>query len=217
MTDQHFPPDFQAEEFHCPYCDVYAHQLWFELQASGAGPNHWLSETKAAQCSRCHEHSLWIKEQMVFPHVALGPLPHDDMPSEVKEDHEEARVIAAQSPRGACALLRLGLQKLSIELGQPGKDLNTDIGKLVQERGLLPQIQQSLDALRVIGNNAVHPGTIDLRDDQETVIALLNTMNVIVEQLIAAPKHAEELYAKVPQAQKDAIAQRDGSQSDSGS
>ncbi len=218
MPDQHFPPEFQTEEFHCPHCGVYAHQQWYDIVAQHPRlANEQIDGTVVSKCQRCDGKSYWIAQKMVYPLVALGPRPHEDMPEAVKEDYEEARSIAVQSPRGACALLRLGLQKLCQHLGQPGKNLNDEIGNLVKERGLLPQIQESLDALRVIGNNAVHPGALDLRDDQETVVALLNTMNVIIEQLIAAPKHAEELYAKVPQAQKDAIAQRDGSQSDSGS
>jgi hypothetical protein len=211
MPETHFPPEFQSENFHCPNCGVYAHQTWYVIFARHPQlPNQPIDRLMAAKCQHCSEYSLWIEQVMIYPLKALGPSPHDDMPEDVKEDYEEARKIAAQSPRGACALLRLGLQKLCIDLGQSGENLNTDIGGLVRQRGLLPQIQQSLDALRVIGNNAVHPGTIDLRDDHETVTALLSTMNVIVEQLIAAPKHAEELYAKVPQAQKEAIAKREG-------
>jgi len=209
MPEPHVPPEFEKLDFHCPRCGVYAHQSWGYVKVRQDGYTRDADEARTCKCQHCGRYSWWLYEQLVDPPVALGTSPHIDMPKDVKEDYEEARSIGAQSPRGACALLRLGVERLCQHLGEPGKDLNADIGKLVKEKGLLPQIQQSLDALRVIGNNAVHPGVIDLRDDQETVAALLNTMNVIVEQLIAAPKHAEELYAKVPQAQKDAIAVRE--------
>jgi hypothetical protein len=210
MSELHFPPKFGGEEFHCSICGVYAHQRWYTLFARSGGGAIESTDIQGSLCQRCARFSYWIEEKMIFPLGSVGPNAHTEMPDEVKEDYEEARSIAAQSPRGACALLRLGLQKLCIALGQPGTNLNSDIGVLVKEKGLLPQIQQSLDALRVIGNNAVHPGSIDLRDDQETVTSLLRTMNIIVEQLISAPKHAEELYAKVPQPQKEAIEKRDG-------
>jgi hypothetical protein len=130
------------------------------------------------------------------------------MPANVVEDYEEARAILARSPRGACALLRLAVQKLCVDLGEPGKNLNDDIGALVK-RGLLPHVQQALNGVRVIGNEAMHPGEIDLRDDQTTASALFGAINIIVEQLITAPKHAEALYGALPESKRAAIEERD--------
>lgn len=145
---------------------------------------------------------------MIFPATSGAPLAHPDMPPEVAEDFNEARAIVSSSPRGACALLRLGLQKLCAALGEPGKNINDDIASLVG-KGLLPQVQQALDILRVIGNDGVHPGVIDLRDDLQTAVALFGVMNLIVEQLISAPKHTEALYTTLPQGALDALQHRD--------
>lgn len=73
-----------------------------------------------------------------------------------------------------------------------------------------PQARAILDRMadRI---NAVHPGTIDLTDDRETAIALFGVMNVIVERLIAAPKHTAALYASLPHGALDAIQKRDAS------
>ncbi len=130
---------------------------------------------------------------MVDPLASNAPLPHPDMPEGVSNDFEEARQVLPLSPRGACALLRLGVQKLCVDLGESGKNINEDIAALVK-KGLLPQVQQSLDFLRVVGNNAVHPGQLDLKDDEPTALHLFTAMNLIVEQLISAPKHAAALY-----------------------
>ena len=72
-------------------------------------------------------------------------------------------------------------------------------------------VQQALDAVRVIGNNAVHPGHLDLRDDQQTVAALFRLVNIITEQMITAPRQAQEVFDLIPQVAKDGIAKRDGS------
>ena len=53
-----------------------------------------------------------------------------------------------------------------VHLELKGKNIDDDIGALVK-RGLDARIQKALDVVRVVGNNAVHPGQIDLRDDNE--------------------------------------------------
>ncbi len=73
-------------------------------------------------------------------------------------------------------------------------------------------MQQALDALRVNQNNAVHPGELDLRDDQETAQALLKTLNVIVEQLLTSEKETDALYAMLPERAREAIDKRNSKQ-----
>lgn len=145
---------------------------------------------------------------MLEPLGASAPLPHPDMPEEPRADFVEARGIIDISPRGACALLRLALQRLMQAVGQSGQNLNEDIGRLVRA-GLDPGVQEALDALRVIGNNAVHPGELDLRDDRDTANALFETLNFIVEQLITRPKKLQSLYSKIPEAARLQISKRD--------
>jgi hypothetical protein len=130
------------------------------------------------------------------------------MPDAVREDYLEARDVADRSPRSAGALLRLGLQKLMVHLGEGGTSLNDDIASLVR-KGLPVRVQQSLDTLRVVGNNAVHPGEMDLRDDAATANSLFDVMNFIVEQQIEQPRKLEELYGTLPAGAQDAITKRD--------
>ena len=133
------------------------------------------------------------------------------MPADVQADYREAAAIADRSPRGAGALLRLALQKLMPHLGGNGKNLDQDIGKLVAD-GLDLRVQQALDALRVIGNNAVHPGEIDLTEDPEKVATLFGLLNYIVEERITRPRQLEELYQSLPEGALKAIERRDQSE-----
>jgi hypothetical protein len=50
---------------------------------------------------------------MIHPHGGMAPLPHRDLPHDVREDYEEAMSIMSNSSRSAAALLRLTLQKLT--------------------------------------------------------------------------------------------------------
>jgi len=106
------------------------------------------------------------------------------------------------------ALIRLAIQKLCKGLGQPGKNINDDIKGLVA-KGLDPRVQKALDAVRVIGNNAVHPGQIDLRDDRATAESLFGLLNIVVEKMISEPKHIDEVYASLPESARQAIERRD--------
>jgi hypothetical protein len=65
------------------------------------------------------------------------------------------------------------------------------------QKGLDKRIQQALDVVRVVGNAAVHPGQIDLRDDKTIANKLFGLVNVIVESQITQPQHIEAMYDTV--------------------
>ncbi len=95
-----------------------------------------------------------------------------------------------------------------VELGEKGENINADIKALVS-KGLPVQVQQAFDYCRVIGNNAVHPGEINLNDTPEMGQHLFNMLNFIVEDRITRPKHIASLYSQLPGAARDAIEKRD--------
>jgi hypothetical protein len=161
-----------------------------------------------SQCYSCKEFSVWRHEHLVFPVAGEGPSPNEDLPLGVRGDYEEANQILKVSPRGSAALLRLAIQKLCVELGEKGENINDDIASLVK-KGLAPMVQQALDAVRVIGNEAVHPGTVDLKDDIESATQLFRLVNIIAEQMISNPRHVKEIYDKLPESKRKAIEARD--------
>ena len=179
--------------------------MWFTLTAAGS---HVMGNWRVAQCRRCKGYAFWNRETMVYPDASILPLANPDMPEDVRQDYDEARSIAARSARGAAALLRLCIQKLCKHLGQPGKDLNKDISALVKE-GLHAKVQRSLDVVRVIGNEAVHPGTIDLRDDPKITGHLAVLVNIITDAMITQPKLIDSLYGSLPESKKAQITRRD--------
>jgi hypothetical protein len=131
------------------------------------------------------------------------------MPEEITADYLEAGQILSRSPRGAAALLRLAIQKLCPILGATKSDINGAIGELVEAGRINPSIQQALDTVRVIGNEAVHPGTLDLKDGHAMALALFNLVNFIIAKAITEPRQLQELYSSLPPAKLAGIAQRD--------
>ena len=133
-----------------------------------------------------------------------------DLNEDIAALYQEAANIYADSPKGATALLRLALQKLLVQLGKDGKNINNNIKELVAE-GLSPKIQHALDLLRVVGNNAVHPGQINLDDNKEIAFKMFHILNFIADEMITKPKELELLYDNViPEDTKEHIKERDG-------
>ncbi len=160
-----------------------------------------------SQCYNCQRIAVWVHDRLVFPPEKAGTQPNSDLPEGVVRDFEEARSILNLSPRGAAALLRLCVQKLCISLGEKGKSIDDDIASLVS-KGLNPLVQKSLDIVRVIGNEAVHPGLIDLKDDRDTALRLFDLVNTIADQMISHPKHVNEMYQMLPENKRQAIEAR---------
>jgi hypothetical protein len=156
-----------------------------------------LGGLNASVCLSCSKASLWVDGKLIWPSARIGVEPNPDLSADLTADFEEARSIVMTSPRGAAALMRLVVQKLCIELGGDGKSIDADIAALVA-KGLSPMIQQALDVVRVVGNNAVHPGQIDLKDDPDTVVTLFGLVNIIAEQMITQPKQLQAVYNGLP-------------------
>jgi len=169
-------------------------------------PGEWV----VTKCQHCGKYVLWRDEKMVYPKAMVAVPPNSDMGEDVKADYLEAGNVFSDSPRAAAALLRLALQKLCRQLGESGENINDDIKKMVS-RGLNPLVQKSLDALRITGNNAVHPGEINLEEEPERVTKLFELLNFIAHKMLTEPKEIESFYADLPEGARDAVKRRDGS------
>lgn len=215
---KHIAPTLNTKSFHCPFCQVLTEQAWSIrltarykfLHANGVEDynDYNLKGYSSAKCSHCGQISVWYADKMVYPLTGNVEPANPDLPADVLADYNEAKDIVNISPRGAAALLRLGLQKLCGHLGEKGKNINDDIANLVK-KGLPVQLQQALDSVRVIGNHAVHPGQIDLNDKPETAFALFSFVNIICDYFITQPKKIAEVFGNIPDKDKQNIAKRD--------
>ena len=168
-----------------------------------------LLNVHVAKCYNCHQISIWVHDRMVWPVSGSAPEPNPDMPHEVRLIYDEASAILSLSPRGATALLRLAVQLLVIHLGQPGRNLDSDIANLVK-RGLDERVQIALDVVRIVGNNAVHPGQLELADNYDIAEKLFGLINLITEIMISQPKHLSSMFDRLPEGARTAVERRDG-------
>lgn len=169
---------------------------------------HYINSVFFSKGFSCKSIAIWVYGRLIYPQVTLEFKPSVDLPHDVHLDFLEAAKIAKDSPRGAAALLRLCIQKLCIHLGEKPNNLNDAIASLVK-KGLPVELQQALDSVRVIGNNAVHPAEMDIRDDDEIVSSLFGLVNYIADRMIGEPRRLDEMYAKLPEGIRGAIQRRD--------
>lgn len=146
---------------------------------------------------------------MVFPDSNFAPPPNSDLDDAELSLYEEAADILIRSPRAAAALLRLLCERLCIRITGHNSNLNALIGELVADRRLTPDLQMALDAVRISGNNLVHPGQIDLADHLEVATAMFSLINVIAERLLTEPRRISALYASLPEGARQAVERRD--------
>jgi len=204
--DEKHLPHLMGNQFRCPHCDVVAQQMWTSPYfANGISPK---GDVKLSYCCVCEKLALWNGRVLCWPQPKQIPPPSLDMPASVGTIYEEARSVYNLSPKSAAALLRLAIQHLCMELGGTGKDLNKDIGKLVND-GLPLKVQQALDVVRVVGNNAVHPGQISIDDNPNIVTALFKLINLLVEDMITQPAEVATMFDALPTGAKKQIEERD--------
>lgn len=207
-----------SSSFVCAYCHAFCQHSWgtvkelgIQHSPSSVGYRYASMEPLIvlALCESCQEETIFLDGRIIFPEASAAPMPTADMPEAIYDDFMEARVILGKSPRGAAALLRLAIQKLCPILGATKPDINQAIGELVASGSISPALQTALDTVRVIGNEAVHPGSLDLRDDPMIATQLFRIVNFIVEKAITEPKQLAEIYGSLPPNKLAGIAQRD--------
>lgn len=223
---EYVAPTFKLDAYHCPHCGVYSYMKWSVLftnveEVDNMQYTHFLSAT----CSCCSEQNIWKVSNyvtprhdlllsarngtIIYPDSSIVSEPSKDMPDDVKQDYIEAASIYQKSPRGAVALLRLGLQKLCIHLGGKGEKINDDLATLAKDEIISKKLIKSADIIRIVGNNAVHPGTISDDDFDDVSFKLFKLTNMIVQQGITESREVDEIFSTMPENARKAAEDRD--------
>ena len=214
MAKNYIEPQKNLTSYTCPHCNSISqmekdiHHFNSDFYSTGGGVLAVRNQLTIHRCHCCGKKIIWIDNNYIYPDI-IAEEANTDMPNSVKQLYEEAGLIYNKSPRAACALLRLAIDRLCNELGENDRDINHNIGALVK-KGLPQSVQQALDVVRVVGNKAVHPGQIAFDvDDKGTAIMLMRLLNIIVERMITEPNEIDSLYQGLPESVKLSIEKRD--------
>ena len=221
-TRNDISPKLRGEAFQCPHCDVYAVQNWAAPNIIEEEDNR-LCDTEftsikniapltldeislfMAECERCRGLSIWMAGKMVYPLKPNAPEAHKEMPKDVKEIYEEARLVEPFSKRAAAALLRVSLEKLTEVLGEKKGSLHTRIAKL-KKKGLSDEVIEALEIVHITASEVgSHAGVIDLenKDTPDIVNTLFDIVNFIVREVIAEPEKREKLREYVEEEKEE--------------
>ena len=215
MNNKYIAPERSLKSFTCPHCQTLSlmhfesHHFQEDINESFSSQTPIKNKLNIARCCNCGKKIVWIDNEYIYPNIVAEEV-NPDLPESVKQLYNEAGLIYNQSPRAACALLRLAIEKLCHELGETADKINDNIAALVK-KGLSPKVQKALDLVRVVGNNAVHPGKIAFDvDDITTAKSLMRLVNMIGQIMITDPKDIDNMYSQLPESTKKSIERRDG-------
>ena len=217
MAKIYVQPNKELVKYTCPHCNTLSqveksqhyfpsdeYQEYHDMRAVTRVRNRLTIH----RCQCCGKKIIWIDDNYIYPDIVPEEA-NPDMPESVKQLYNEAALISNKSPRAACALLRLAIDRLCNELGETDSSIDKNIGALVK-RGLSPEVQQALDIVRVVGNKAVHPGQIAFDvDSVETATILMSLLNMIVTRMITEPQRIGTMFESLPESVKKSIEKRD--------
>ena len=224
MDNKYYIPEYFKRSFNCPCCGVFAEQRWcflgsrsfdsskYYINSRYIGPKFmgitYLDDSfSASRREHCKEWVLWNDRKIIYPRSITVENPNPDMPEVAKGLYIESAQILQDSPRASAALLRLALQEILNEVVEGGEknNINKNIGILSKE--VDKTTQKALDLIRINGNNAVHPGEIQI--EEETTEYMYKLLNIIVQKLISDKKQIDDLYNNLSENQKKSIKERD--------
>lgn len=232
---KYITPKYVEEAFNCPRCGVLVPHKWYSINSlNDQNEKPTISELNLQSerfrgfinnneryrldwkldlsiCTYCKEYTIWENRNIIYPLESNLPKPHDDMFEDVKNIYEEALLVYKHSPRASAALLRLAIETMIPQLEEykiKKSNLNTMIGELVK-KDIPLYVQQGLDSIRIYGNEGIHPGEINLNEEQETVLFLFELINIMIEELITRRKKINSFYSKLPKGKTEAVTIRD--------
>ena len=170
----------------------------FEVKPK-SGPIH------VSVCQSCFSMTFWQNDKIIFP-SPIGIEPNKDMPPNVRELFVEAQRVTYLSPRSACALLRVSLERLADHVAElrdvSGYRKDAKLFQKLNALSLRPDILAICSTIRAVGNSSAHGNTkaaeIDFTGEDSVDVALKTAqlINYLVESLISPIVLEKELIAK---------------------
>ena len=152
MAKKYIEPQKELFTYTCPHCNTISqvekdtHHFQSDLYSTKGMGMGIRNQLTIHRCQCCGKKIIWIDNAYIYPEIVAEDA-NADMPESVKQLYNEAGLIYNKSPRAACALLRLAIDKLCNELGETDRDINKNIGALVKKGCLNPMLMRLLNII----------------------------------------------------------------------
>lgn len=152
----------------CPHCLENFFEEWEDFNPHTLTDKDGQWQLRYCTCPSCkkiiislgkysNQYGCYIFNLVRPKAISRAPLP-SEVPPEFAEDHKEACLVFADSPKASAALSRRCLQNLLREKANTTKkDLAEQIQEVLDSKTLPSYLAKSLDAVRNTGNFATHP------------------------------------------------------------
>lgn len=150
----------------CPHCE---REVTFVRLLNGQigdihTSNYWLGQRYCPN-KDCNNHVFIVAQNHELieiypppPPAKPRPEPHESVKPPYNTDYNEAAAVLGLSPKASAALSRRILQTvIRDKAGITKANLSQEIDELIASGGLPSRINESVDAIRNIGNFAAHP------------------------------------------------------------
>jgi hypothetical protein len=180
-------------------------------------------------CAKCEKPTIWIENyfesaddedyietyEMIYPKTfSIFDPPNEDLDEEIKTVYKQAAAIVQESPIASCALLRLCMEKIIIKHAnyKGNQNILKNIIDELKDIGTIDEnIYKAMQSIRIVGNNAIHNGSIkidDLDENLDMAVLISRYINLMATELITRKKEINSVFeaAQAFEAKKKAAA-----------
>jgi len=165
-----------------------------------------------SRCSSCGMLMVWLGDKVLHP-MTFEIEPAEDMPANVRESFVEACSIARLSPRAACAMFRVTLERLvdyvATARAIPLKETDRLFDK-IKKLNLPEDTVRLFSTARLVGNSGAHgslkANEIDFsgEDTFEVTVNMAELINGLVRILVSPYVAEQRLREKLSKQNHDA-------------
>jgi hypothetical protein len=165
-----------------------------------------------SKCISCGMLTVWLGDKLLHP-MTFETEPAEDMPANVRESFVEACSIARLSPRAACAMFRVTLERLvnyvATARAIPLKETDRLFDK-IKKLNLPEDTMRLFSTARLVGNSGAHSSLktneIDFsgEDTFEVTVNMAELINGLVRILVSPYVAEQRLREKLSKQNHDA-------------
>ena len=151
------------------------------------------------RCPGCGRLCLEVDREIAYP-LGSSVEPNQHMPTDAQDIFREAQGIINASPRAACAMLRVCVERMVNARKPQGKNL----AEKTESLNLPDNMRKLANVCRLVGNDAVHSNAINFSVGSDEALAVSEALtrfaNRLADELFGMQEEADALEERIKSA-----------------